>query len=55
MEGKTTYSMGMKMFMDAIGRNTAIINLDFANDHVPYDVAIDVRELITLEVGSPHP
>lgn len=27
-----------------------IINLDFANDHVPYDVSVDVRDLVSLEV-----
>jgi hypothetical protein len=27
-----------------------IINLDFANDHVPYDASVDVRDLVSLEV-----
>ena len=26
-----------------------MINLDFANDNVPFDVSIDVRELVSLE------
>jgi len=35
--------------MTALGRKCAIINLDFANDHVPYKPAVDVRDLCTLE------
>lgn len=46
--GKTTYCHGMKIFIEALGRKCAIVNLDFANDHFPYDVAIDVRELVSL-------
>lgn len=46
--GKTTYCHGMKIFIEALGRKCAIVNLDFANDHFPYDVTIDVRELVSL-------
>jgi hypothetical protein len=42
----------MKMYMEAIGRNCAIINLDFANDILPYVPAVDVRELLSLEVND---
>lgn len=42
----------MKMFLEALGRPCAVINLDFANDHAPYKAAIDVRDLITLEVWT---
>ena len=48
--GKTTYCMGMQMFIEAVGRNCKIVNLDFANDNLPYTPAIDVRELVSLEV-----
>jgi len=48
--GKTTFCHGMKLYMEAIGRNCAIINLDFANDILPYVPAVDVRELMALEV-----
>ena len=48
--GKTTFCHGMKMFLEAIGRNCIIINLDFANDKIPYEAAIDIRDLISLEV-----
>jgi hypothetical protein len=49
--GKTTYCQGMQMFMKEIARNVAIVNLDFANDALPYGCAIDVRQLITLQVS----
>ena len=42
--------MGMQMFIEAVGRNCKIVNLDFANDNLPYTPAIDVRELVSLEV-----
>lgn len=48
--GKTTYCMGMQMFIEAVGRNCKVVNLDFANDNLPYTPAIDVRELVSLEV-----
>lgn len=31
------------------GRRVAVVNMDFANDRVPYKAAIDVRELIDLD------
>ena len=56
--GKTTYCMGMQMFIEAVGRNCKVVNLDFANDNLPYTPAIDVRELVSLEVrhklGGPY-
>lgn len=48
--GKTTYCMGMQMFAEAVGRNCKVVNMDFANDSLPYTAAIDVRELVSLEV-----
>lgn len=47
--GKSTYCNGMQQFMGAIGRKASIVNLDPANDILPYDAAIDVRSLVTLE------
>ena len=49
--GKTTYCMGMQMFVEAVGRSCKVVNLDFANDSLPYTPAIDVRELVSLEVN----
>lgn len=42
---------GMLQFLTALDRCAVVINMDFANDAVPYTVAIDVRELITLETA----
>eukprot|EP01122_Echinamoeba_exundans_P000250 TRINITY_DN10224_c0_g1_i1.p1 TRINITY_DN10224_c0_g1~~TRINITY_DN10224_c0_g1_i1.p1 ORF type:complete len:316 (+),score=75.21 TRINITY_DN10224_c0_g1_i1:161-1108(+) len=47
--GKTTYCKGMQQFLSAIGRKVAVINLDPANDSVPYPCSVDMNELITLE------
>jgi GTPase SAR1 family protein len=47
--GKTTYCNGIQQFITGIGRRCEIVNLDFANDVLPYEVAIDVRELVSLE------
>uniref|UniRef100_T1JFR6 GPN-loop GTPase 2 n=1 Tax=Strigamia maritima TaxID=126957 RepID=T1JFR6_STRMM len=46
--GKTTYCHGLKQFYNEIGRQTAIVNLDPANDSLPYDCAIDISQLITV-------
>ncbi|KAF2143679.1 uncharacterized protein K452DRAFT_267973 [Aplosporella prunicola CBS 121167] len=47
--GKSTYCNGMHQFMSAIGRKCSIVNLDPANDQTSYPVALDVRDLVTLE------
>ena len=48
--GKSTYCHGMYQFMSAIGRKLCIINLDPANDRLPYpNCALDIRDFITLE------
>ena len=47
--GKTTYCEGMRQFLTALGRKVAVVNLDPANDEVPYEVAADIRDLISLE------
>lgn len=47
--GKTTYCEAMSRFLKAIGREVAIINLDPANEQVPYQAEVDVAELIKLE------
>ena len=47
--GKTTYCRGMQHFMQATGRKVAIINLDPANDMLPYEAAVDVADLVCLE------
>lgn len=47
--GKSTYCNGMNQFLNSIGRNSLIINLDPANDRLPYDCMLDIRDVITLE------
>ncbi|KAI9315369.1 GPN-loop GTPase [Dichotomocladium elegans] len=47
--GKTTYCWGAYQYLSAIGRKVAIVNLDPANDHIPYPCAINVADLITLD------
>lgn len=47
--GKTTYCNGMQQFLTAIGRPMAIVNLDPANERVPYECSIDIGELVCLE------
>ena len=41
----------MQLYMEAIGRRCIIVNLDFANDSLPYTPAINVCDLITIEVS----
>eukprot|EP00803_Ostreobium_quekettii_P003287 evm.model.scf_241.9 EVM.evm.TU.scf_241.9 scf_241:108977-111855(-) len=47
--GKTTYCNGVQQYMELTGRKVAIVNLDPANDAVPYAAAVDVSELVDLE------
>ena len=47
--GKTTYCKGMKDFLVSLGRKVAVVNLDPANESLPYEPDIDVNELINLE------
>eukprot|EP01062_Namystynia_karyoxenos_P073715 TRINITY_DN70535_c0_g1_i1.p1 TRINITY_DN70535_c0_g1~~TRINITY_DN70535_c0_g1_i1.p1 ORF type:complete len:318 (+),score=95.80 TRINITY_DN70535_c0_g1_i1:43-996(+) len=43
--GKTTYCAGLKTFLARYGRDAAVVNLDPANDALPYECAIDIRHL----------
>eukprot|EP01125_Pyxidicula_operculata_P012320 TRINITY_DN4043_c0_g1_i1.p1 TRINITY_DN4043_c0_g1~~TRINITY_DN4043_c0_g1_i1.p1 ORF type:complete len:308 (+),score=62.14 TRINITY_DN4043_c0_g1_i1:6-929(+) len=47
--GKTTYCNGMSQFLNALNRQTIIVNLDPANDVLPYQPEINIADLITLE------
>lgn len=47
--GKSTYCNGCSQFFNAIGRHGQIVNMDPANDHLPYPCAVDIRDYITLE------
>ncbi|SHO76748.1 Similar to S.cerevisiae protein GPN2 (Putative GTPase with a role in biogenesis of RNA pol II and polIII) [Malassezia sympodialis ATCC 42132] len=46
--GKTTYCHGMHQFLTALERGVHIVNLDPANDTVPYPCAISLAELISV-------
>lgn len=46
--GKTTYCSGMQEFLGKIGRKVAVINMDPANDSLPYDCTVDISELVAL-------
>jgi len=46
--GKTTYCNGMCQYLTAAGRKVAIVNLDPANDVLPYKADIDIAELVCL-------
>ncbi|SCV05853.1 LANO_0H16622g1_1 [Lachancea nothofagi CBS 11611] len=47
--GKSTYCHGCVQFFNAIGRHAQVVNMDPANDRVPYPCAVDIRDFITLE------
>eukprot|EP00250_Pteridium_aquilinum_P015602 c22668_g1_i1 orf=148-1059(+) len=47
--GKTTYCNGMSDFLQLIGRKVAVVNLDPANDSLPYKCAVNIEDLIKLE------
>lgn len=46
--GKSTYCRGMCEFLNGLGRKCVVINLDPANEDVPYECAVNIDELITL-------
>ncbi|EKM76434.1 hypothetical protein AGABI1DRAFT_63106 [Agaricus bisporus var. burnettii JB137-S8] len=47
--GKSTYCYGKHQLFNAIQRPISIVNLDPANDSIPYPCAIDISDLITLK------
>mmetsp|Transcript_63845 Transcript_63845/g.171046 ORF Transcript_63845/g.171046 Transcript_63845/m.171046 type:complete len:318 (-) Transcript_63845:30-983(-) len=47
--GKSTYCNGIHQFLNSLGRETVVVNLDPGNDKLPYSCAVDVMELISLE------
>jgi hypothetical protein len=52
---KSTYCFGKHQLLTALGRPISIVNLDPANDNIPYPCAIDIVQLITLrEVMNEH-
>ncbi|TNN15491.1 GPN-loop GTPase 2, partial [Schistosoma japonicum] len=47
--GKTTYCAAMHDFLVKLGRKVAVINLDPANDNLPYPCAVNMADLIRLD------
>ena len=47
--GKSTYCYGKHQLLTALSRPISIVNLDPANDNIPYPCAIDIASLITLQ------
>jgi len=47
--GKTTYCAGMANLLSLLGRKTIVVNLDPANDTLPYTAAVNIAKLIQLE------
>ena len=47
--GKSTFCNGMQQYLTALGRKVAVINLDPANDALPYEHAVNIMDLISLE------
>lgn len=52
--GKTTYCNGMQQFLELLGRKTIVVNLDPANDILPYKCEVNIEELIKLEDVMSH-
>ncbi|KAL4244951.1 GPN-loop GTPase family protein [Abortiporus biennis] len=47
--GKSTYCYGKHQLFSALNRPISIVNLDPANENIPYPCAIDISSLITLQ------
>lgn len=47
--GKSTYCYGKHQLFTALQRPIAIVNLDPANENIPYPCAINIADLITVE------
>lgn len=47
--GKSTYCNGCSQFFNAVGRHVQVVNMDPANDRLPYPCSVDIRDFITLE------
>ena len=50
--GKTTFCDGMLQLLGGLKRKVAVVNLDPANDALRYEAAVDVAELVSLEMAG---
>lgn len=46
--GKTTYCFGQYQFLSLLSRPCSVVNLDPANDRLPYPCAVDINRLISV-------
>lgn len=46
--GKTTYCHGVQQLCHGTHRKVAIVNLDPANENLPYEAAVDISDLVHL-------
>lgn len=47
--GKSTYAFGKHQLFTALKRPISVVNLDPANENIPYPCALDISTLITLD------
>ena len=47
--GKSTCCKGLQHYFSLIERPVALINLDPANDRLPYEASVDIGDLVSLE------
>ncbi|KAM9783315.1 GPN-loop GTPase 2 [Neosynchiropus ocellatus] len=47
--GKTTYCLAMQEFLTHLGRKVVVVNMDPANEGLPYKCEVDISELVTLD------
>uniref|UniRef100_A0A7E4UW17 GPN-loop GTPase 2 n=1 Tax=Panagrellus redivivus TaxID=6233 RepID=A0A7E4UW17_PANRE len=47
--GKSTYCSGLVQLLKQLKRPVICVNLDPANDVIPFDCDVDIRELVTVE------
>ena len=48
--GKSTYTLAAATFLQAAGRKVCLVNLDPANDSLPYTSDIDLSDLVSLDL-----
>ena len=47
--GKSTYCRAVSLLSENLGRQIAVVNLDPANEFVPYDCAVNVQDLVSVD------
>lgn len=47
--GKSTYCCAMRELLTAVGRSVIVVNLDPANDHLPYECEINIEDVVRAQ------